>query len=199
MTAIRAVPTLPEPVRRVREILDRIHPQPDVVEVGVLLAVPGRTTNVGEEHGVAPVQEVLRHGGERRTRLALRPAVHVYYHGRVLRLRLVQEGRYLATVERRITHDPRLAEGAGRDARGRGAGEAPRLAIGEVQNPHVGITLGRGEGEGQLLRVRRELEAADDALRYPRVGHPGPPAVEEQHVGVAVHVAADDEVAAISR
>src|SRR5215204_4542150 len=50
------VAALPEPVRRMREVLHRVHPQPYVVEVGVGLAVPRRAAYVGGEHGVAPTE-----------------------------------------------------------------------------------------------------------------------------------------------
>src|SRR5918992_648976 len=123
----------------------------------------------------------------------------VHYDGGVFRLGLVEEAWYLMVVEAGIAHDPWLAEAAGRDAGRRGAGKAPRIAVGQVDDPDVGVALRGREGEDEPSRVGRELEAAHDAFRYLRVRHPSPPAVEEQHVRVAVHVAARDEVAAVLR
>src|SRR5918993_2310499 len=88
-----------QPVGCVRQVSYGVHPELDVVEVGVGLAVAGGAAHVGEEDGVAAMQEVLRHGGEGRPRLALRPAVHVHYYGGVLSLGLVEEGRDLTPVE----------------------------------------------------------------------------------------------------
>ena len=59
------VAAFPQPVRRVRQILYGVHPQVHVVEVGVSLTVSRRSADVGEEHGEAPTEQILRHGGER--------------------------------------------------------------------------------------------------------------------------------------
>src|SRR5215218_1236508 len=143
------VAALPQPVRRVCQVLDGVHPQSYVVEVGVSLAVSRRSTDVREEHGVAPAEQILRHGGESGTRLALGPAVDVHYYGCVLCLGLVEEGRYPAIVEAGIAHDPRLAEAAGRDACRRGAGETLRISVGQVDDPDVRVALRGREGEGE--------------------------------------------------
>src|SRR5215216_6888397 len=59
------VAALPQPVRRVCQVLDGVHPQPHVVEVGVSLAVSCGPSNVRKKDGEAPAEEVLRHRGER--------------------------------------------------------------------------------------------------------------------------------------
>src|SRR5215210_7280884 len=120
----------------------------------------------------------------------------VHYHGCVLCFLLVEEGRYLSPVEAGVTHDPRPTKAARWDAGRRRAGKAARVAVGQLDDPDVGVALGRGKGEGEPPRVQRELQAAHDACGYLRVGHPASTAVEEHHVGVAVHVAGRDEVAA---
>src|SRR5215210_8079625 len=122
----------------------------------ISLAVSRRAADVREEHGVAPAEQVLRHRGESGTRLALRPAVNVHYDGCALRFGLVEEGRYLAPVEAGIAHDPGPAEAARRDARHRGAGKAPRVAVGQVERPHVRVALRGREGEGEPARVGGE-------------------------------------------
>jgi hypothetical protein len=75
--------------------------------------------------------------------------VDVYYDGRVLCSRFVEEGRYPAIVEAGIAHDPWLAEAAGWDACRRGVGKALRLAAWQVDNPDVRVALRCREVEGE--------------------------------------------------
>src|ERR687894_2213293 len=144
-----SVAALRQPVRRVCEVLDGVHPQPYVVEMRVDLAVPRRAADVREEHGVPPAEQILRHGGERGTCLALRPAVDVHYDGCVLCSPFVKEGWYPTPVEAGIAHDSGSAEAARRDARRRGAGKVPRIAIWQVDDPDVRVALRGCEGKGE--------------------------------------------------
>jgi hypothetical protein len=114
------------------------------------LPYPVGSADVREEHGVATAEQVLRHGGERGARLALRPAVDVNYDGCVIRLGLVEEGRYPAIVEAGISHDPWLAEAAGRNTCRRGARKTPCISVGHVDDPDIRVALRGREGKSEL-------------------------------------------------
>src|SRR3712207_1578245 len=105
------VTPLAQPVGCVREVLDRVHPQLYVVEVGIRLAVARRAPDVGEEDRVPVAQEVLGYWLERGPGLALGAAVDVDDDRRVVLAGLVEEGGDLTPIEGRVAYELRSEEG----------------------------------------------------------------------------------------
>src|SRR5438270_922332 len=82
--------------------------------------------NIGGEHGVSPVQEVLGDGVIVGPVLALRAAVHLHDYGRALRSeRHIKECRDLTAVERLEPNGLRRDESLARNAAARHEGDLP--------------------------------------------------------------------------